>query len=215
MSSKTIYMVYRHTSPSGKSYIGQTYDYEDRCYRHQLKSSGCRAFYLAIQKYGWDNFTHEILYDNLTQDQANYREQQAINEYGSMVPYGYNLLAGGNSHSPSIETRQRISATTTGRKRGPDTPEMIAAKSARMIGRKPSAETRAKMSATRSGRAAPESQKLKVSKRYVVTPPGGEPYEIINLNQFCKDQNLDGSAMNLCARGRRGHHKGWMCRYAD
>lgn len=45
------------TSPSGKSYIGQTVrPIEKRFEEHQLESSNCVAIYRAIQKYGWENF---------------------------------------------------------------------------------------------------------------------------------------------------------------
>lgn len=211
MSSNSIYLVYKHTSPSGKSYIGLTNNYEDRCYRHQLKSSKCRAFYLAIQKYGWNNFTHEILYNELTLDEANFREQQAINEYGTIAPYGYNLLDGGQSRSPSAETRQKISAALTGRKRKPDTPDMILHKSQRMLGRKASPETKAKLSAMRLGRRQSESQKLAVSRKFIVTSPNGVIHHVINLNQFCKDHSLNVGNMHSVATGKAKHHKGWSC----
>lgn len=60
------YVVYKHTSPSNKSYIGITSNYKLRCNQHKSKNSRCRLFSRAIQKHGWDNFTHEILEDNLT-----------------------------------------------------------------------------------------------------------------------------------------------------
>lgn len=213
MSSKHIYCVYKHTSPSGKSYIGLTCDYDDRCYRHQLKSSRCRFFAFAIKKYGWDNFTHEILYDNLTEDQANYREQQTINEYGSMAPYGYNLISGGGSRSPSLETRRKISATTKGRPGRPHSPEVLLQMSIRQTGKKASAETKAKLSALRKGRPGPLSQKLAVSRRFVVTSPDGQSQEILNLNQFCKDNNLNVGNMHNVATGKAKQCKGWLCRF--
>lgn len=60
--------IYMHTSPSGKSYIGQTANYKDRCYRHQNTEG--KAVGAAIKKYGWDSFAHAVLIDGLSQDDA-------------------------------------------------------------------------------------------------------------------------------------------------
>ena len=63
---KKIFIVFiKHTSPKGKSYIGITKNTNKRFgtngngYKNQPK------FWNAIQKYGWENFTHEIIEDNL------------------------------------------------------------------------------------------------------------------------------------------------------
>lgn len=103
------YLIYKHTSPSGKSYIGQTNNYDRRNRAHQNLKSGCRFFRNAIQKYGWDNFTHEIIADNLSHDEANKLEEQYIEEYNTLVPNGYNLTTGGNSRLLSDETKQLLS----------------------------------------------------------------------------------------------------------
>ena len=61
--------IYAHRNQiNGKVYIGQSMNPKDRWSRqgHQYKS--CTYFYNAIQKYGWNNFIHEILIDNLTQE---------------------------------------------------------------------------------------------------------------------------------------------------
>lgn len=65
------FKVYMHISPSKKVYIGITCEanIEDRWkkgkgYKHSPH------FTTAINKYGWDNFKHLILYTNLTQDEA-------------------------------------------------------------------------------------------------------------------------------------------------
>lgn len=55
-------VIYMHTSPSGKHYIGQT----KQKINNRFRSDGsgykqCRVFYNAIKKYGWNNFKHEIL----------------------------------------------------------------------------------------------------------------------------------------------------------
>ena len=90
-----MYLLYKHTSPSGKSYIGITSNYSHRCYAHQHNKSRCPAFFAAIQKYGWDNFTHDILASGLTKADACVMEQQTIIQYNSLAPNGYNLTTGG------------------------------------------------------------------------------------------------------------------------
>ena len=49
--------IYILTSPSGKSYVGQTTrDIEERFGEHQEPTSACSAIRNAIQYYGWDRF---------------------------------------------------------------------------------------------------------------------------------------------------------------
>ena len=88
------YCIYKHTLPNQKVYIGQTCDIKRR-WRASSYVGNC-LFYNAIQKYGWENITHEILEDNLTLDEANEKEKYYIALYQSTnSQYGYNLRAGG------------------------------------------------------------------------------------------------------------------------
>ena len=65
-------MVYKHTFPNGKVYIGIT----SKKKPNQRWESGIGysknqiVMYNAIQKYGWDNIKHEILFENLSKDDA-------------------------------------------------------------------------------------------------------------------------------------------------
>ena len=105
---KNFYCVYKHASPSGKSYIGQTKNYSERCRKHRTRGA-CVAFSSAIKKYGWDNFSHEILESNLTLDEANFWEEFYINEHKTLYPNGYNLVTGGGNSRPSDEVRKKLS----------------------------------------------------------------------------------------------------------
>ena len=112
------HLVYKHTSPSGKCYIGITDNYKRRCKQHQANNNYCRLFALAIKKYGWDNFTHEILEENLTLEEANNKEAEYITKYNSMSPNGYNLKAGGNLNILSEETKKKLRGQHRGNSSG-------------------------------------------------------------------------------------------------
>ena len=88
------YCIYKHTLPNQKVYIGKTCDVKRRW--RACNYVGNWFFYSAIQEYGWENITHEILEDNLTLEEANEKEKYYIALYQSTnSQYGYNLRAGG------------------------------------------------------------------------------------------------------------------------
>ena len=189
------YLVYKHTSPSGKSYIGYTKDYNKRCAVHRQPASGCIAFYRAIQLYGWDSFDHEILAENLSFDQATALEIQLIAEHGTLAPGGYNLRAGGQGSEWSEESRRRVSEKRKGMKF--------------------SDKTRAIMSAQRKGRDKGKPKpgvSAAQSLTWVLTTPTGEELIITNLTKFCKQNGLTQPCMIAVAKGKQKQHRGWLCR---
>lgn len=102
------YVIYKYTSKtSGKGYIGQTKDLKTRQKYHQLPSSGCTYFKHAIQKYGWNDFYLEIIYQNLTEQEANRLEELTIAEHHTRTPHGYNILPGGRNHSGPRPARSK------------------------------------------------------------------------------------------------------------
>ena len=108
-----------HTSPSGKRYIGITKQKPER--RWRAKGQGYKNnsyFAKAIQKYGWDNFEHKILYKYLTQQEAEEKEMELISYYKtSNKKYGYNLDNGGNSVGTlTEETKEKLRQANLGRK---------------------------------------------------------------------------------------------------
>jgi hypothetical protein len=108
--------VYKHTNKlNGKVYIGQTC--QEPRYRWGSSGSGYKHnphFWSAIQKYGWDNFDHEILFDNLSPEKAIQQEAELIALYDSTNPNkGYNTSSGGESGLSGVpmtdEHRKKIS----------------------------------------------------------------------------------------------------------
>ncbi len=113
------YYIYKHTSPSGKSYIGITNNYQKRCRQHKVNAQDfnyeCIRFELAIRKWGWDNFEHTILEENLNLEESCRKESLYIKIYDSLSPNGYNLQTGGGHYCHSEETRLKMSLDKKGR----------------------------------------------------------------------------------------------------
>lgn len=90
--------VYMHISPNGKKYIGITGRKPKERWQNGKGYSHNEHFSSAIIKYGWDNFSHEILFENLNQDTAKRLEQICIlllRTYDR--EYGYNKTFGGEN----------------------------------------------------------------------------------------------------------------------
>jgi group I intron endonuclease len=109
---------------TGKSYIGQ-FRLDDpkyrinRHWRDAKKGSTC-IIHQAMQKYGKDDFTVEVLCICTTQEELNIKEQEYIESYHSMCnDNGYNMVAGGKGRAPNFhhkeEHKERMSKLMTGR----------------------------------------------------------------------------------------------------
>ena len=107
-----LWSVYRHVSPSGKSYIGVTKDIKHRWRGKGNGYKGGTDIYDAIQRYGWDNFEHEIIASGLTRSEAYDMESSLIDKYNTTNPeYGYNLATGGLHPTFSEMFSKRLSAS--------------------------------------------------------------------------------------------------------
>ena len=119
------YLVYCHTSPSGKKYVGITCQSVENRWKNgkgyleygKGKPQFNKKFINAIKKYGWDSFKHEIIEDNIPDlKTANERERFWISFYDSFNN-GYNATIGGDgseSHIVTKETRTKISKANKG-----------------------------------------------------------------------------------------------------
>lgn len=164
---------------NGKQYVGQTIQkLSVRLSRHRNdKRPGISQ---AIQKYGWENFSVEVLEECKSREKLNEREIFWIAKLNTKTPNGYNLTTGGKGggeHIVTEETRKKLSESHLGQKaywRGKNIPEEVRAKvSAGMKkyyaehpeakkrlaeinkGKKHSAEEKAKISIANSGKNNP------------------------------------------------------------
>ena len=96
-NDERIHSLYIHINKlNGKVYVGITKDIETRWYGDGVNYKGCPVFYKAIEKYGWDNFEHLILKDDLTRNEAELAEIELISKLKANNPgFGYNIEAGG------------------------------------------------------------------------------------------------------------------------
>jgi group I intron endonuclease len=121
------YCVYQHTNKTtGKTYFGMTcQDPKRRWY----KGHGYRPqphFYGDIEKYGWENFSHEIISTGLSEESAKELEIACIASVSQENLY--NLSKGGCGSlgiSPSEETRRKISEAIMHKEVSPETRKKI------------------------------------------------------------------------------------------
>ena len=187
------YKVYKHTFPNGKVYIGITNIGVNRRWRNNGEGYKGQFVYKSICKYGWSNVKHEVLFENLTQQEAEQKEIELITFYKSnQREFGYNISNGGSSlgmHSEESkrkmsesrkglfageknpmwhkevapETRQKISNALKGRKQPR---EFVERCSEKRRGQKRTIEQRKKMSMAATGRVMSEAtkEKLRIAK---------------------------------------------------
>ena len=85
-----------HTSPSNKKYIGINKQKPTQRWSNGKNYKHNCYFTQAIEKYGWDNFKHEILFEVDTLEEAKELEIEMISKYNSdNRDFGYNLSKGG------------------------------------------------------------------------------------------------------------------------
>lgn len=110
------YSVYRHTTPSGKVYIGITSQEVERRWKNGEGYLHNEHFTRAIQKYGWDGIRHEIITSGLTKEEATEAEKLYIALYRSYErKYGYNMTMGGETGAVfTDEVRRKISKSKKG-----------------------------------------------------------------------------------------------------
>ncbi len=112
--------IYKITNKvNGKEYIGQTTSTITKRWReHCVPDSPCLNIGRAIQKYGKENFTIDVIAEAESIEELNTLESYFIQNLNTMAPTGYNLRTGGNNSIPSEETRKRMSIAQTGLRLG-------------------------------------------------------------------------------------------------
>lgn len=89
------YSVYMHVTPEEKLYVGMTQDIEKRYGYNGNGYRGQPDFFTAIKKYGWHNIDHEAIASDLSKEEAEKLEHEAIVTLNAKEG-GYNQNDGGS-----------------------------------------------------------------------------------------------------------------------
>lgn len=108
--------IYILTSPSGKSYVGVDSDLPRRPRRHLSgDNKATPLIHAALQKYGADTFTVEIIeYTGISRESLSAIEQWKISQLNTLAPNGYNFTTGGGPLTE--EHKRKISEAQQGEK---------------------------------------------------------------------------------------------------
>lgn len=230
-----MYIIYKHTSPSGHSYIGYTFkEMMIRWNEHLLDSLREEwKFSKALRKYPNENqWIHEILIDNiLIVEEAKNLEVLCIFYYDTFI-HGYNSTRGGDGSGPCSEkTRRKISKALKGKLKSYEhrkhlsesqkgkkfwlgkhhTEETKRKIGLRHIGKKHSNETKQKQSKShRLKNTKKQTEKFieSRSRYWQIIWPNNIKIEIIkNLNQFCRDNKDYNLSVGHMCRVAQGKRK--------
>lgn len=229
--NKRSYVVYRHTAPNGKMYVGITKQQPPKL--RWLNGRGYinnKYFTNAIIKYGWENFKHEILLSNLTQDEASLAEKLFISYWGLTNPdNGYNITKGGiQNFEISDETRRKLSIAKQG-KLNPNYGKNLSGINAPYYGRHHTEETKKRYSEQRRGINNPfygkkhtEESRLKIRDslpKCSVAQIDIDTNEIINIFPSQKEAerqtNIYHSNISKCCKGKSKTAGGYKWRYIN
>lgn len=196
------FIVYKHTFPNKKVYIGITSQSSNRRWREGEGYKG-QLVHNAIIKYGWDNINHEVLLSGISESDAKKAEINFIKAHRSNErEFGYNVKQGGDIHTGFAlrkETREKMSVAKQGANNW-------------IYGKHLSEETRKKLSESHKGKKrSPETvrkaaEKITGSKAYnaksVVCVETGEIYGAIS--EAARDNGIRSQDIWEVCTGRRG-----------
>lgn len=200
------YIVYKHIFSNNKVYIGITKNDKNKRWQYGNGYRNQPLIFRAIKKYGWDNIKHEILFSNLTKEEAEKKEIELIAYYKSNnSKYGYNIDNGGNCFGThSKETLKKMSEAQKGQKN-----HMYGKKGklCPIYGRKTSLETKNKLSEIAKkrignknpmyGKKQSEETKQKIREKALGRKRDEKTKEKISKNSKIKKKvnqyNLDGN----------------------
>lgn len=120
-------IIYKITSPSGRFYVGQTFDMRKRLNAHRVSVGKKNAYHILLinsfKKYGFDEHIFEILeiVENCSALELSEREMYWIKELNSFNgdnPLGMNMTIGGEGQRGKLDERRKEIAINNLKKGG-------------------------------------------------------------------------------------------------
>lgn len=158
--------IYKITSPSGKVYIGQSWDIKNRWNHYKYKNEISRQFPLtnSFIKYGYAAHKFEVIHElpsDVEQEVMNRYEQFYMDQYRECEIILLNCKEGGANGKLHPDAIERRSAKIRGQKRSDETKSKISfANTQRIL----SQETKDKIGAANKGNICSEETRDKLSQ---------------------------------------------------
>lgn len=229
MENLTNWCVYMHENRiNGKKYIGITSQKPTKRWQNGKHYDGNAHFYAAICKYGWDGFRHDILYTELTQEEAERLEVELIKKYQTQDPAkGYNLADGGAARTGwhhTEEAKLKIGARTKGTQLSEEHRRKIGdaqrGDKNHMFGAPLTEEHKRKMSIALTGRTVADSTRAKISEsktetvgRSVMCLDTQKIYR--SVAEAAKETGINRPNIIMCCQGQRQTAGGFRWIYAE
>ena len=177
------YYVYKHTFPNNKVYIGITKQKPQNRWDNGKGYKHNNYIKNAINKYGWSNIEHKILFENLTKEEAEQKEIELIAFYKSnQKNFGYNIENGGHVNCVSEETKKKLSVANKGKIISKETRQKMSKNNARIwLGKKLNNETRIKMSESHKGKTGNNKGKIFKTRKKVICIETNTIYDSITI----------------------------------
>lgn len=211
------FIVYMHENKiNHKKYIGITCQKPTQRWRGG-KGYKIGLFKKAIDKYGWNNFNHIVLYEHLTKEDACLKEQELIKQYNTMDNnYGYNLCEGGNltlGYHHTKDSKLKMSKSKKGMYDGKNNP-MYGRSGilAPMYGKHLTEEHKRKISEAKKGKANYHTKTLyKKVDQYDLDGNYIKTWE--SISSIEKELDIKGTHISRVCRGKRKTTGGYIFKY--
>lgn len=233
------YSVYCHTTPSGRRYVGISCSPKKR-WNDGKGYKKNYIFWRAICKYGWENIKHEILFSNLTSDEATLIEKRLVKEWKLTDPkYGLNIREGGADgkllessrrlmsekrkgntncvgRTLSSKTKQNISESLKDYYSSHPSPmagkHLAESQKEKLRNRQFSNETRRRMSENHCDVSGAKNPSAKAVAQYDMNGTFIKRYDYAKL--ACDELSIDLSSVIKCCKGKAKSCGGYIWKYA-
>ena len=173
---------------NGKKYVGITSQTVCARWQNGKHYSRHKSLYADILKFGWDNFTREILEDGLAEKEAKEKEIKLISEWNLLDSnLGYNKNKGGTMPKLNAETKEKMREQSIGEKN-------------RFYGKKHTEQTKKLMSENRP-------------KKSVICIDTGAIY--VSVREAERQTGAYHGDISKCCKGKRNIAGGYRWQYVE